>query len=166
MSWLVFHTAAVSLICWGGVHQFLLSMDAILRLLEGLRRDELVWLNTYLTGRLRALPPPTTAAAPVQMPSAPTRANTACDPGGELPAAALAERVGDFNMSMDPWERTGAQHTCTRRYYLFKDIFSYDPTTLPFPPLELARLQLLEQRTGLLIQGQRLWDALEKRRHL
>ena len=40
--------------------------------------------------------------------SAPTRANTACDPGGEPPAAALAERVGDFNMSMDPWERTGA----------------------------------------------------------
>ena len=28
-------------------------MDTILRLLEGLRRDELVWLNTYLTGRLR-----------------------------------------------------------------------------------------------------------------
>ena len=108
MSGLVFHTAAVSLISWGGVHQFLLTMDAILRLLEGLRRDELVWLNTYLTGRLRALPPPTTAAAPVQMPSTPTRANTACDPGGELPAAALAEQVGDFNMSMDPWERTGA----------------------------------------------------------
>ena len=59
-------------------------MDAVLRLLEGLRRDELVWLN------------------------APTRANTACDPSGEPPAAALAERVGDFNMSMDPWERTGA----------------------------------------------------------
>ena len=32
-------------------------MDTILRLLEGLRRDELVWLNTYLTGRLRAMPP-------------------------------------------------------------------------------------------------------------
>ena len=86
----------------------LLIMDAVLRVLEGLRRDELVWLNTYLTGRLRALPRPTTAAAPVQMQSAPTRANTACDPGGELPAGALAERVGDFNMSMDPWERTGA----------------------------------------------------------
>ena len=84
----MFLTAAVSLPCWGGVHQFLLTMDAVLRLLEGLRRDELVWLNTYLTGRLRALPPPTTAAVPVQMPS--------------------AERVGDFNMSMDPWERTGA----------------------------------------------------------
>ena len=32
-------------------------MDTILRLLEGLRRDEIVWLNTYLTGRLRAMPP-------------------------------------------------------------------------------------------------------------
>ena len=52
--------------------------------------------------------PPTTAAAPVQMSSAPTRACTAGDSGGGLPAAALAERVGDFNMSMDPWERTGA----------------------------------------------------------
>ena len=93
MPWLAFCAAAV---------------DAILRLLEGLRRDELVWLNTYLTGRLRALPPPTTAAAPVQIPSTPPRTNAASDPGGELPAAALAERVGDFNMSMDPWERTGA----------------------------------------------------------
>ena len=27
---------------------------------------------------------------------------TATDPGGELPATALAERVGDFNQSMDP----------------------------------------------------------------
>ena len=38
------------------------SMDTILRLLEGLRRDEIVWLNTCLTGRLRAMPPPATAA--------------------------------------------------------------------------------------------------------
>ncbi len=33
------------------------TMDDILRLMEGLRRDELVWLNTYLTERLRTLPP-------------------------------------------------------------------------------------------------------------
>ena len=26
----------------------------------------------------------------------------------EVPVAALAERVGDFNISMDPWEQTGA----------------------------------------------------------
>ena len=98
-SWFAFCSATVLLTCWGGVHQFF-TMDAILRLLEGLRRDELVWLNTYLTGRLRALPLPATATTPVQLPSTP--------PCGELPAAALAERVGDLNLSMDPWERTGA----------------------------------------------------------
>ena len=78
----------------------LCPMDTIL---EGLRRDELVWLNTNLTGRLRALPPPATASTPVQLPSTPPCPTTATDPGGELPATALAERVGDF-----PWERTGA----------------------------------------------------------
>ena len=106
-SWFVFCSAAVLLTCWGGVHQFF-TMDTILRLLEGLRRDELVWLNTYLTGRLRALPPPATATTPVQLPSTPPCTDAANDPGGEQPAAALAERVGDFNLSMDPWERTGA----------------------------------------------------------
>ena len=41
-----------------GVHQFLCAlMDNILRSLEDLSRTELVWLNTYLAGRLRALPP-------------------------------------------------------------------------------------------------------------
>ena len=30
------------------------------------------------------------------------------DSGGGLSVAALAERVGDFNVSMDPWERTEA----------------------------------------------------------
>ena len=44
--------------CWGGVHLFLIAlMDNILRSLEDLSRTELVWLNTYLAGRLRALPP-------------------------------------------------------------------------------------------------------------
>ena len=33
------------------------SMDRILRQLEGLSRYEVVWLKSYLTGRLRALPP-------------------------------------------------------------------------------------------------------------
>ena len=73
------------------------SMDTILRLLEGLRRDEIVWLNTYLTGRLRAMPPPV-----------PAHAGIAGDSVEEVPVAALAERVGDFNISMDPWEQTGA----------------------------------------------------------
>ena len=58
----------------------LYSMDTILRLLEGLRRDELVWLHAGIAG----------------------------DSVEEVPVAALAERVGDFNISMDPWEQTGA----------------------------------------------------------
>ena len=80
-------------------------------------------------------------------PSTPPCTNAANDPGGELPAAALAERVGDFNLSMDPWERMlhrrGGHHTCTRRYCLSNDIFSYDLRTLLFPPLVGALLCLL-----------------------
>ena len=83
-------------------------MDTILRLLEGLRRDEIVWLNTYLTGRLRAMPPPAAAAATAQVSAGPAHADIAGDSVDELPAVALAERVGDFNTSMDPWEQTGA----------------------------------------------------------
>ena len=83
-------------------------MDTILRLLEGLRRDEIVWLNTYLTGRLRAMPPPATAAATAQVSADPAHAGIAGDSVEEVPVAALAERVGDFNLSMDPWEQTGA----------------------------------------------------------
>ena len=95
-------------------------MDTILRLLEGLRRDEIVWLNTYLTGRLRAMPPPAAAAATAQVSAGPAHADIAGDSVDELPAVALAERVvGDFNISMDPWEQTGAapqggRLTCTR----------------------------------------------------
>ena len=84
------------------------SMDTILRLLEGLRRDEIVWLNTYLTGRLRAMPPPAAAAATTQVSAVPAHAGIAGDSVDEVPVAALAERVGDFNISMDPWEQTGA----------------------------------------------------------
>ena len=36
-----------------------------------------LWLNTYLTGRLRAMPPPATAAATVQVSAVPARASTA-----------------------------------------------------------------------------------------
>ena len=58
-------------------------MDTILRLLEGLRRDEIVWLNTYLTGRLRAMPPPAAAAAAaaatVQVSAGPAHADIAGD---------------------------------------------------------------------------------------
>ena len=52
--------------------------------------------------------PPATAVATVQGSAVPASAGTAGDSSGELPVAALAERVGDFNVSMDPWERTGA----------------------------------------------------------
>ena len=68
------------------------SMDTILRLLEGLRRDEIVWLNTYLTGRLRAMPPPAAAAATAQVSAGPAHADIAGDSVDEVPAAALAER--------------------------------------------------------------------------
>ena len=77
-------------------------MDTILRLLEGLRRDEIVWLNTYLTGRLRAMPPPAAAAATAQVSAGPAHADIAGDSVDELPAVALAERVGDFNIQEDP----------------------------------------------------------------
>ena len=83
-------------------------MDTILRLLEGLRRDETVWLNTYLTGRLRAMPPPAAAAATARASAGPVHADIAADSVDDLQAVALAERVGDFNISMDPWEQTGA----------------------------------------------------------
>ena len=61
-------------------------MDTILRLLEGLRRDEIVWLNTYLTGRLRAMPPPAAAAATAQVSAGPAHADIAGDSVDELPA--------------------------------------------------------------------------------
>ena len=83
-------------------------MDTILRLLEGLRRDEIVWLNTYLTGRLRAMPPPAAAAATARVSAGHVHADIAADSVDDVPAVALAERVGDFNISMDPWEQTGA----------------------------------------------------------
>ena len=54
------------------------------------------------------MPSPTTAGATVRVSAVPARAGIAGDSVGEVPVAALAERVGDFNVSMDPWERTGA----------------------------------------------------------
>ena len=91
----------------------LLIMDSILRQLEGLSRNELVWLSTYLTGRLRALPP--TEEQPLgTQPEVPTPAFL----GGKgergnpvtsfSPVAPLPERIEAINYSMDPWECTGA----------------------------------------------------------
>ena len=129
-------------------------MDAILRLLEGLRHDEIVWLNTYLTGRLRAMPPPAAAAATAQVSAVPAHARIAGDSVEEVQVAALAERVGDFNVSMDPWERTGAapQGWAPHLHQTVIPVQGYiqDPTTLLSPPLGVVLRQLLERRTKLL----------------
>ena len=88
-------------------------MDNILRSLEDLSRTELVWLNTYLAGRLRALPPeneqqphPLLKAVPpvsVTMPE-----TTYSDGPPDATVAPLPERIDALNYSLDPWERTGA----------------------------------------------------------
>ena len=84
-------------------------MDTILRLSEGLRRDEIVWLNTpHWATPCYAPPPAAAAAATVQVSAGSAHAGIAGDSVDEVPAVALAERVGDFNISMDPWEQTGA----------------------------------------------------------
>ena len=98
--------------CWGGVHQFCLSMDNILRNLESLSRTELVWLNTYLVGRLRALPPENDTHPTV--PEVEPHGSVAMQgPSGvtsqqEAKVAPLPDRIDALNSSLDPWERTGA----------------------------------------------------------
>ena len=42
------------------------------------------------------------------MSAVPAHAGIAGDSVDEVPVAALEERVGDFNISMNPWEQTGA----------------------------------------------------------
>ena len=74
------------LFCAGEASTSLLVLDGYhLRLLEGLRRDEIVWLNTYLTGRLRAMLPPAAAAATAQVSAGPAHADIAGDSVDELP---------------------------------------------------------------------------------
>ena len=98
----------------GGVHQFLFApMDNILRSLEDLSRTELVWLNTYLAGRLRALPPeneqqphPLPKAVPHESVTMP--GTTYSDGSPDATVAPLLERIDALNYSLDPWERTGA----------------------------------------------------------
>ena len=48
------------------------------------------------------MPSPATAAATAQGSAVPAHAGIAGDSVEEVPAAALAERIGDFNVSMDP----------------------------------------------------------------
>ena len=88
-------------------------MDNILRGLENLSRHELVWLNTYLAGRLRALPPENVqqvSPPPEATPTTPaTSPENTCQSG--TPAATVAplpERIEALNYSLDPWECTGA----------------------------------------------------------
>ena len=52
--------------------------------------------------------PPAAAAATARASAGPVHADIAADSVDDLPALALAGRVGDFNISMDPWEQTGA----------------------------------------------------------
>ena len=98
--------------CWGGVHQFCVSMDNILRNLESLSRTELVWLNTYLVGRLRALPPENDSHPAV--PEIESPGSVAMQgPNGvtcqqEAAVAPLPDRIDALNSSLDCWERTGA----------------------------------------------------------
>ena len=54
------------------------------------------------------MPPPAAAAATARVSAGPVHADIAADSVDELPAVALAERVGDFNISIDLWEQTGA----------------------------------------------------------
>ena len=99
-------------------------------------------------------PPPATAAATVQVSAVPARAGIAGDSVEEVPVAALAERVGDFNVSMDPWERTGAApqgwaphlHQTVIPVQGYIQLRPHD-TTLP---LGVVLRQLLERRTKLL----------------
>ena len=87
-------------------------MDNILRNLESLSRTELVWLNTYLVGRLRALPPENDSQPPV--PEAVPHESAAMQGPTEVTGlqgakiAPLPDRIDAFNYSLDPWERTGA----------------------------------------------------------
>ena len=106
---IMFHVLALATLqlCWGGAHQFVCILDG---LLEGLRRDEIVQLNTYVTGRLRAMPPPATAAATGQMSAVPAHAGRAGDSVEEVSVGTLAERVGDFNI-----RSVGADRSSTAR---------------------------------------------------
>ena len=87
-------------------------MDNILRNLESLSRTELVWLNTYLVGRLRALPPENESQPPMPKaaPNEPATMQGPTEVAGLQGAtiAPLPERIDALNYSLDPWERTGA----------------------------------------------------------
>ena len=133
--------------CWGGVHQFCVSMDNILRNLESLSRTELVWLNTYLVGRLRALPPENDSHPAV--PGIESPGSVAMQgPNGvtcqqEAAVAPLPDRIDALNSwTLDPWERTGAapQGWATHLHQAMVPIQGYIQLTLPVSPGVLTAL--------------------------
>ena len=71
-----------------------------------------MWLNTYLVGRLRALPPENDSQPPV--PEVVPQVSVAMQgPNGVTgqqgaKIAPLPDRIDAFNSSLDPWECTGA----------------------------------------------------------
>ena len=71
-----------------------------------------MWLNTYLVGRLRALPPENDSHPAV--PGIESPGSVAMQgPNGvtsqqEVAVAPLPDRIDALNSSLDPWERTGA----------------------------------------------------------
>ena len=71
-----------------------------------------MWLNTYLVGRLRALPPENDSHPAV--PGIESPGSVAMQgPYGvtcqqDTAVAPLPDRIDALNSSLDPWERTGA----------------------------------------------------------
>ena len=115
-------------------------MDNILRQLEGLSRHELVWLNTYLAGRLRALPPASVQQFSAQ-PEVTTTISSTASGGTNHPGptaatlAPLPERIEALNYSLDPWNaqeppRKAGRIISNSRCCLFRAIFNYDPRHL------------------------------------
>ena len=76
---------------------YLRNVDCILRQVELLSRGELVWLTTYLSGRLRALPPPRESDARVNPASSPASREEghACSPvaGAQVSSRTLPECI-------------------------------------------------------------------------
>ena len=95
--------------CWGGVHQFVYPWTTSFGTWKASRGLSL-WLNTYLVGRLPALPPENDShlrcrgshgSVAMQGPNRVTSQQKAA-------IAPLPDRIDALNSSLDPWERTGA----------------------------------------------------------
>ena len=97
--------------CWGGVHQFCYPWTTSFGAWKASRGLSLCG-NTYLVGRLRALPPDNDTYPTVPgMESPGSVAMQGPDGVTSLQEAAVAplpDRIDALNSSLDPWERTGA----------------------------------------------------------